>query len=92
MDMDWGKFYLLCNRGYTMERLFNLREGFGRKNDTLSKRFTDNPLIDGNVKSVVKLETMLPKYYKLRGWDANGVPTPRSLKKLGLSFVQLEDL
>ena len=92
MDMDWGKFYLLGQRGYTMEKLFNLREGLGKKNDTLSKRFTDDPLIEGNAKSVVRLDQMLPKYYKLRGWDVDGIPTRRSLKKLGLTFVRLEEL
>jgi aldehyde:ferredoxin oxidoreductase len=27
---------------------------------------------------------MLPEYYKLRGWDANGVPAPEKLQELGL--------
>jgi len=25
---------------------------------------------------------MLPAYYKLRGWDANGVPTKKTLDRL----------
>jgi aldehyde:ferredoxin oxidoreductase len=27
---------------------------------------------------------MLPEYYQLRGWDENGVPTPKKLAELGL--------
>jgi aldehyde:ferredoxin oxidoreductase len=27
---------------------------------------------------------MLDRYYKLRGYDANGIPTVETLKKLGI--------
>ncbi len=30
------------------------------------------------------LEAMLDRYYRLRGWDENGVPTPETLERLGL--------
>jgi aldehyde:ferredoxin oxidoreductase len=33
---------------------------------------------------VVHLSEMLPEYYRLRGWDANGIPTPEKLRELGL--------
>jgi aldehyde:ferredoxin oxidoreductase len=33
---------------------------------------------------VVELDRMLPEYYRLRGWDENGVPTPEKLAELGL--------
>ena len=36
---------------------------------------------------VVKLEVMLPEYYALRGWDADGVPTPDRLAELGVGPV-----
>ena len=28
--------------------------------------------------------TMLSRYYRLRGWDENGVPTPETLRRLEL--------
>ncbi len=87
MNMDFGKFLAVGDRGYTMERLFNMREGLGRKDDTLPKRFTDERLEPGNRHSIVPLKKMLPKYYRLRGWDKAGVPTPKRLKKLGLDFI-----
>jgi len=34
---------------------------------------------------VVELDKMLPEYYKLRGWDEQGVPTPEKLQQLGLA-------
>jgi len=31
-----------------------------------------------------EFETMLSRYYRLRGWDENGVPTPETLRRLEL--------
>jgi aldehyde:ferredoxin oxidoreductase len=30
---------------------------------------------------------MMPRYYQLRGWDSNGVPTQQTLKRLDLEDV-----
>ena len=92
MEMDYGKFFQVGARGYTIERLFNMREGLTKKDDTLANRFTEEQLIPGKKNSVVRLGKMLPQYYKLRGWDKNGVPTAKTLKKLGLDFVNLDKL
>ncbi len=92
MKMDFGRFMAVGDRGYTIERLFNMREGLTMKDDRLAKRFTSEPLLKNNKKSIVRLDKMLPKYYKLRGWDKNGVPTSKKLKKLGLGFINQEDI
>jgi aldehyde:ferredoxin oxidoreductase len=66
-------------------RLFNLREGLIKGDDTLPKRFLTEPLKDGPTRGrVVDLETMLKEYYFVRGWDEEGVPKLETLKKLGL--------
>ncbi|MFZ5573516.1 MAG: aldehyde ferredoxin oxidoreductase family protein [Thermodesulfobacteriota bacterium] len=90
MKMDYGRFLRAGARGYTLERMFNLREGIGKEQDSLARRFTDDQLIAGNTKSRVPLGKMLPKYYKLRGWDENGIPSPGTLKRLNLDFANLE--
>jgi len=87
MKMDFGRFLKAGARGYNLERLFNIREGIADSQDTLPQRFTDEPLIKGKPKTKVPLSKMLPPYYKLRGWDANGIPTTKTLKKLNLEFV-----
>jgi len=92
MKMNFGLFTRAGERGYTLERLFNLREGIGKDKDWLAKRFTDVPLEIGNEKSKVPLKQMLPKYYQLRGWDENGIPTQKTLNKLNLDFVDLSQL
>ena len=56
-------------------RKFNLREGLTPKDDTLPKRFFDEPL--GKDKKVIRrdeLQKMLQDYYALRGWSSDGIP------------------
>jgi aldehyde:ferredoxin oxidoreductase len=58
-------------------RRFNLREGITSKDDTLPKRFFDQPL--GKDRKVIRreeLQRMLQDYYSLRGWSPEGVPEP----------------
>ena len=92
MNMYFGKFIKAGARGYALERLFNMREGIGREEDKLPKRFTEEPLIEGKKKSVIRLDKMLPKYYKIRGWDKDGIPKKKTLKNLGLDFVDLSSI
>jgi aldehyde:ferredoxin oxidoreductase len=75
-------------RIYNLERAFNVREGLTRASDTLPKRLLEEPLPEGPAKGhVVNLEPLLEAYYKFRGWDENGKPTPQKLKELGLDWV-----
>jgi aldehyde:ferredoxin oxidoreductase len=56
-------------------RRFNLREGMTPKDDTLPKRFFDEPLgKDGKTIRREDLQKMLKDYYALRGWSPEGVP------------------
>lgn len=70
-------------RIFNLERLFNLREGFSWKDDTLPKRLLEEPVKGGASKGhVVKLSEMLKEYYEFRGWDEFGVPKQEKLKDL----------
>jgi aldehyde:ferredoxin oxidoreductase len=72
-------------RIWNLERLFNLRAGFTKRDDSLPKRLTEEPAPLGPGKGhVVELAKMLEEYYRLRGWDANGVPTEAKRKELGI--------
>ncbi|UCD26475.1 MAG: aldehyde ferredoxin oxidoreductase family protein [Candidatus Bathyarchaeota archaeon] len=72
-------------RIYNLERVWNVREGFGRKDDTLPKRLLETPLIEGHSKNkVVNLEPMIDEFYKLRGWSVEGIPTLGTLADLKL--------
>ena len=78
-------FKRVGERVWNLERLFNVKAGFSRKDDTLPPRFLQEPLKEGNSRGrVVELDKMLPEYYKIRGWDEEGRPTAEKLEKLGL--------
>jgi aldehyde:ferredoxin oxidoreductase len=74
------------DRIWTLERLFNLREGLDpARDDTLPSRLLNEPIPDGPAKGKVsRIKEMIPEYYKIRGWDASGVPTKDTLVMLGL--------
>jgi len=73
-------------RTWNLERQFNLKAGLTKADDTLPKRLLEDPVPSGTAKgNVHALDKMLPEYYKLRGWGDDGVPTDKTLKRLGLS-------
>ncbi len=79
---------LAGERIWNLERLYNLRAGFTRKDDNLPPRFLNEPLKEGaSAGHVVHLEEMLEEYYRFRSWDENGVPKPEKLAALGLDSL-----
>jgi len=64
-------------RIYNLERLFNLREGFGKKDDTLPERAFER--VDRE-----EFERALFEYYCWRGWDEEGAPRQEKLKELNI--------
>ena len=87
-----------CNEDYTteelekigeriwnMEREFNNAAGFTSKDDSLPKRLLTEAAKTGPAQGKVSmLPQMLPKYYDVRGWDAQGRPTQATKQRLGL--------
>jgi aldehyde:ferredoxin oxidoreductase len=75
-------------RVWNLERLYNLREGFTKADDTLPARLLEEPVAEGPSEGfTVKLAPMLEEYYAFRGWDQNGVPKAEKLKELSLDFT-----
>lgn len=85
-----------------LERLYNIRAGFGRQDDHLPLRFTTEavPILANEVDpesgetrlgrqlgvgQIFDFDAMLDRYYHLRGWDADGRPTPEAVERLGLA-------
>lgn len=90
----WDDFKKVGERVYNLTRAFNIREipGFGRDDDYPPKRFFEEPL-EGEgptagrhiTKEIV--DGLLDEYYRLRGWDKNGIPRKEKLAELGLEFT-----
>lgn len=84
------EFRTVGERVWNMERLYNIRAGLGKKDDTLPRRFLETTLKEGNSRGrVVELDKMLAEYYAERGWNSEGVPKPELLKKLGIEEYAL---
>ncbi len=82
---------LAGERIWNLERLYNLRAGFSKSDDTLPPRFLHEPLAEGgSAGHVVHLEEMLAEYYRFRGWTQEGIPTAKKLTLLGLDELSKE--
>ena len=72
-------------RVYNLERKINCEAGLGKADDMLPSRFLNEELKEGASRNrVVQLDKMLNDYYKLRGWDEQGIPTQKTLDELGI--------
>ena len=80
------KFRKTGERIHMLERYMNTREGISKKDDTLPLRMLTEGRKCDVKERVVPLEPMLKKYYKIRGYDSNGIPKKRTLKRLGIEI------
>jgi aldehyde:ferredoxin oxidoreductase len=89
LDLTPAQVKKTGERIYTLERLMLTGEGISRSEDTLPKRYFEEPIPEGPSKGEVvcreEFSRMLDEYYKLHGWDEEGIPTKRTLKRLGIS-------
>jgi aldehyde:ferredoxin oxidoreductase len=87
-DVDAAELETCGERIYNLERLLNCRRGVTRKDDVLPWRVMHEPIpagsSEGRFCTPEALTELLDRYYTLRGWDENGVPTPEKLRELDL--------
>jgi len=85
LDLSATELYFIGERLVNLERLFNLRHGSEFHADNLPELFINQPLTKGPAKGLkVNLEPMVRDFYDDMGWDDRGVPTPATLRRLGL--------
>ncbi len=85
LDIDTKTLLKTGERIWNLERLFNIREGFTRADDTLPDRILNEPFDEGHAKNKpLNLEPLLDEYYKLRGWSNEGIPGDLKKEELGL--------
>jgi aldehyde:ferredoxin oxidoreductase len=84
-DMDLNEFMAAGERIFNLKRMFNVRRGISRKDDTLPPRIlTHRRGTGGAAESLPFLGYMLSEYYSFRGWSEEGIPTDEKLSELGL--------
>ncbi len=87
-DATLEDLMLAGERIWMLQRAFNIKMGVKREDDTLPKRFLEEPMAEGAAKGqVVELEPMLKEYYAERGLDEDGKPKESKLRELGLDFA-----
>ena len=90
-DMPVEEFLRAGERIVNLKRMYNVRLGISREDDTLPDRFLRLALPEGGTQGFVpNLQPMLDEYYAYRGWDAQGLPTPAKLQQLGLTPAPAE--
>jgi aldehyde:ferredoxin oxidoreductase len=85
-EIDMAGVLEVGERLFNLKRLYNCRLGISRKDDVLPPRLYAEGKPDGRAKDVLPdLGNMLNRYYQLRGWSKDGLPTPERLAALGLA-------
>jgi aldehyde:ferredoxin oxidoreductase len=88
-DVTVEELERIGERIWNLERLFNARQGIGRKDDYPPRRLLEEPISTGPSQGErldkKEYEKMLDEYYLLRGWDPEtGIPTTEKRGELGL--------
>ncbi|HSD49831.1 MAG TPA: aldehyde ferredoxin oxidoreductase family protein, partial [Candidatus Methylomirabilis sp.] len=87
-DVTLEELLTIGERASNLKRMYNVRLGQSRREDVLPRRILEEPLAAGGAGNYLPpLEAMLEEYYATRGWDANGIPTPETLRRLGLVWT-----
>jgi aldehyde:ferredoxin oxidoreductase len=88
-DVSAEELRMTARRIVTAKKLYNIREGWTREEDTLPKRFLSQGLADGASAGAMlpreRLQAMIHAYYDARGWDRNGLMGPELIEQLQLS-------
>ena len=84
-EMDAESFLATGERVLQLRRLYNVKVGVRRKDDTLPHRLLTLGQPDGGAAGVVPdLDPMLDELYRLRGWNNDGIPTADTVATFGL--------
>ena len=89
-DADAREYLRIGERAATLARVYNLREGWDARDDTLPARFFE-PFKAGPLAGVPlprdQFAAATREYYRLMGWDENGAPTRARMRELGIEWA-----
>jgi aldehyde:ferredoxin oxidoreductase len=88
MDIDEHGLTEIARRVINLVRSCNLRFGLARKDDTVPKLFFQRtPILPMQTLDPDKFDRYLDRFYAIRGWTDQGVPTRETLRQLNLDDV-----
>jgi len=90
IETDLPELGKRADRGWTLLRMANIREGLDRKAETLPEKWLGasgfKNYVTGEPLSVEESEQMIRDYFDEQGWDMNtGIPTRQRLEELDLT-------
>lgn len=91
----WDELLRVSERVWNLTRMISIRHrpGFGRSEDYPPARWMEEGAVDGPTAGKhftrEQIDDLLDRYYRLRGWDAAGIPTGEKLAELNLGFCRV---
>jgi aldehyde:ferredoxin oxidoreductase len=90
-DITLEELLEVGRRRLNLFRIFNAREGFGRKDDKLPKKFFKTLQGTGPTAGIAltheEIDTAIDQYYKMAGWTSDGIPTRETMEALDLAWA-----
>jgi len=87
-NVDQRELMKIGERLHNLKRLYNIKLGVNKKDDTLPPRLLNLARNDGLAVGVLPdLDYMLKEYYIIREWDNNGIPKSDKIKELGIISI-----
>ncbi len=86
-DLSLDAFLKTGERIFNLKRMYNVRHGISRKDDTLPLRLLTRRR-GGGTSELPPFHAMLADYYRFRGWDETGIPTDEKLAELELAEMK----
>jgi aldehyde:ferredoxin oxidoreductase len=90
-DLNIPDLLRIGERATNLSRLFNIREGFSRKDDTLPERLfmpLENGVLSGIGISKPEFEQAMTELYLVKGWDpVSAAPTRERLRQLDIEWA-----
>ena len=88
-EMSQSEFTRAGERIFNLKRMYNVRCGVSRKDDTIPTRMLREKRGEGgSADNLPPFESILDEYYTYRGWDKSGVPSEAKLEELGLADLE----
>ena len=94
VEIDGKELKRCGERAFNLFKLVNIREGFSKRDECSNVWLTPRDTPDGRrtmmdyyeKREILKedIERLLDYYYEARGWNAEGIPSKKKLRELGL--------
>jgi aldehyde:ferredoxin oxidoreductase len=83
-NCDITDLMLAAERGTTVMRMINIRDGYDGSTDKLPKKMFISAKEGFRAGKVIPFKELLHDFYEARGWGADGIPSQKTLERLGL--------